>query len=55
MENVDNTNWEQKFKGFHDLDMYLYLNKDGDIIRRKTWYFNVIPLWVKQYKVKIKS
>lgn len=44
---------ENNFKGFHDLDIYLY-EKDDYTIRRKTWYFYLIPIWVKQYKVKNK-
>lgn len=42
---------KNNFKGLHHLDMYLY-EKDGYIIRRKTWYFYLIPIWVKQYKIK---
>jgi hypothetical protein len=43
---------QEKFKGFHDLDVYLYTDENKFIVRRKTWYFYLIPIWVKQYKIK---
>lgn len=42
---------ENNYKGLHDLDIYLY-EKDGYSIRRKTWYFYSLPIWVRQYKIK---
>lgn len=42
---------KEHFKGIHDLDVYLYTDEDGKIVRRKTWYFYLLPIWVKQYKI----
>ena len=43
--------WKKQYKGFHNVDVYLYTDKDRFYVRRKTWYFYLIPLWVKQYKL----
>ena len=42
---------KKNYQGFHDLDVYLYTDSYGVITRRKTWYFYLIPIWVKQYEV----
>lgn len=42
---------KNELKGFHKIDIFLYEEKEF-IIRRKIYFFYLIPYWVKQYKIK---
>lgn len=39
-------------KGFNNFDVYCGEDDNGMTIRRKVWFFYLIPIWVKQYKIK---
>ena len=39
-------------KGFNNFDVYCGEDDNGMAIRRKVWFFYLIPIWVKQYKIK---
>ena len=46
---VFNKNIKRSLSGFQFIDVYLYEEKEF-LIRRKIYFFYLIPYWVKQYK-----